>query len=127
MRSSYSGSVIGPKMSTWTLPRMFIPAPWITRILGMCSSVVGDRDLFRYRFASLGQPPTKNPGTLSRARGFRLAYGVAVTFVRVRKRHTIIGANSFHGPVRDGKAWFQAAVAATWSGCARCQTGTWRK
>ena len=26
--------------------------------------------------------------------------------------HTIIGANSFHGPVRDGKAWVQAAVAA---------------
>ena len=26
--------------------------------------------------------------------------------------HTIIGANPFHGPVRDGKAWFQAAVAA---------------
>jgi hypothetical protein len=26
--------------------------------------------------------------------------------------HTIIGANSFHGPVRDGKAWFQAAIAA---------------
>src|SRR6266850_7852728 len=33
MRSSYSGSVIGPKTSTCTLPRMFMPAPWITRIL----------------------------------------------------------------------------------------------
>jgi hypothetical protein len=39
-------------------------------------------------------------------------YGLAVTYFRVRKRHTIIGANPFHGPVRDGKAWFQAAVAA---------------
>src|ERR1051325_8851446 len=39
MRSSYSGSVIGPKTSTWTLPRMFMPAPWITRTLGIVPSV----------------------------------------------------------------------------------------
>src|SRR3982074_218322 len=39
MRSSYSGSVIGPKMSTCTLPRMFMPAPWITRTLGIVLSV----------------------------------------------------------------------------------------
>src|SRR5438093_1105817 len=39
MRSSYSGSVIGPKMSTCTLPRMFMPAPWITRTLGIALSV----------------------------------------------------------------------------------------
>jgi hypothetical protein len=67
------------------------------------------------RFGLDGQaviPPTKNPGTLS-SPGFFVEYGVAVTYFRVRKRHTIIGANSFHGPVRDGKAWFQAAVAAT--------------
>jgi hypothetical protein len=25
--------------------------------------------------------------------------------------HTIIGASPFHGPVRDGKAWFQRAIA----------------
>ena len=37
--------------------------------------------------------------------------GVAVTYFRVRM-HTIIGANPFHGPVRDGKAWVQAAMAA---------------
>src|SRR5262245_42272188 len=52
MRSSYSGSVMGPKMSSWTLPRMFIPAPWTTRILGMCSSVVemaGPRPRYRNR------------------------------------------------------------------------------
>jgi hypothetical protein len=52
----------------------------------------------------------KKPGPLSRP-GFSFEDGVAVTYFRVRKRHTIIGANSFHGPVRDGKAWFQAAVA----------------
>src|SRR5215831_3018217 len=39
MRSSYSGSVIGPKMSSCTLPRMFMPAPWITRTLGIVPSV----------------------------------------------------------------------------------------
>src|SRR5262245_17453402 len=39
MRSSYSGSVIGPKMSTCTLPRMFMPAPWTTRTLGIVPSV----------------------------------------------------------------------------------------
>src|SRR5215467_12744098 len=39
MRSSYSGSVIGPKMSTCTLPRMFMPAPWITRTLGIALSL----------------------------------------------------------------------------------------
>src|SRR5262244_2900610 len=39
MRSSYSGSVIGPKMSTCTLPRMFMPAPWITSTLGIGLSV----------------------------------------------------------------------------------------
>ena len=44
--------------------------------------------------------------------GLAVADGLAVTYFRVRKRHTIIGANPFHGPVRDGKAWFQAAVAA---------------
>src|SRR5712692_5837025 len=39
MRSSYSGSVIGPKMSTCALPRIFMPAPWITRTLGIVLSV----------------------------------------------------------------------------------------
>ena len=29
------GRVIGPKISVWTLPRMFIPAPWITRTFAM--------------------------------------------------------------------------------------------
>ena len=30
--------------------------------------------------------------------------------------HTIIGAESFHGPVRDGKAWVQLAMAARLKG-----------
>ena len=42
---------------------------------------------------------------------FSSVYGLAVTYFRVRM-HTIIGANPFHGPVRDGKEWFQVAIAA---------------
>src|SRR5262245_35711595 len=218
MRSSYSGSVMGPKMSSWTLPRMFMPAPWITRILGILflqgmsyPSIRTRRERFdqcaglrlgqlaggglwrqlredaidrrrvvaapeavdripvllrvdlpiielrrvvekgrvheqpaelraadRARIALLGDAvgpgvearigfqrvggargagdsgneqaadgahQQKTPA-LSRVRGFRLVYGVAVTYFRMRM-HTIIGANSFHSPVRDGKAWFQ--------------------
>ena len=52
----------------------------------------------------------KKPDPL-RDRAFSV-YGVAVTYFRMRM-HTIIGANPFHGPVRDGKAWFQVAIAAT--------------
>src|SRR5215813_1347487 len=52
MRSSYSGSVIGPKMSTCTLPRMFMPAPWITRTLGIALSVRIEWWVFYPRFAT---------------------------------------------------------------------------
>jgi hypothetical protein len=54
-------------------------------------------------------PKQKSPAPLA---GSGLGFGVAVTYFRVRM-HTIIGANPFHGPVRDGKAWFQVAIAAT--------------
>ncbi len=57
------------------------------------------------------------PSTNEKARplaGSGFGYGVAVTYFRVRM-HTIIGANPFHGPVRDGKEWFQVAIAATWT------------
>ena len=36
---------------------------------------------------------------------------LAVTYFRIRM-HTIIGATSFHGPVRDGKGWVQSAMTA---------------
>ena len=36
---------------------------------------------------------------------------LAVTYFRVRM-HTIIGAEAFHGPVRDGKGWGHLAIAA---------------
>jgi hypothetical protein len=64
------------------------------------------------RMQADGMNEQKSP-VLLRGRAFLFEDGVAVTYFRMRKRHTIIGANSFHGPVRDGKAWFQAAVAAT--------------
>jgi hypothetical protein len=31
--------------------------------------------------------------------------------------HTIIGVPPFHGPVRDGKAWFQRAMVVRRSSC----------
>ena len=34
-----------------------------------------------------------------------------MTYFRMRM-HTIIGATSFHGPVRDGKGWIQSAMTA---------------
>jgi hypothetical protein len=64
-----------------------------------------------YEVGSPAARAIKKPG-LFRGRAFSFEDGLAVTYFRVRKRHTIIGANSFHGPVRDGKAWFQAAIAA---------------
>ena len=41
---------------------------------------------------------------------------LAVTYFHMRK-HTIIGATSFHGSVRNGKRWVQIAMAAkrNWS------------
>jgi len=65
---------------------------------------------------------------------------LAVTYFHTGCR-TIIGAVSFHGPVRDGKGWFQDAMAARqrrWragseDGCARgrdsegaVKGGVWR-
>ena len=51
----------------------------------------------------------RNEKARPRWRGRASWFGVAVTYFRVRM-HTIIGANPFHGPVRDGKVWFQSAV-----------------
>ncbi|MNC91438.1 hypothetical protein D3C83_77040 [compost metagenome] len=43
---SYSGSFMGPKTSICAFPRMFIPAPWMTRTFGMTgvSRMVDDPD-----------------------------------------------------------------------------------
>lgn len=48
-------------------------------------------------------PDTSVPGALKGC--------LAVTYFHMGI-HTIIGAGSFHGPVRDGKAWDQPAMAA---------------
>lgn len=37
---------------------------------------------------------------------------LAVTYFHGGRPPTIIGADAFHGPVRDGKAWFRIAMAA---------------
>jgi hypothetical protein len=39
---------------------------------------------------------------------------------------TIIGAKSFHGPVRDGKGWFQLAMVVRRKGSARLGAGIHR-
>src|SRR5262245_13116940 len=62
MRSSYSGSVIGPKMSRETLPRMFMPAPWITRTLGIALSVESEWSVFYLtRSDQSGRAPRLGP------------------------------------------------------------------
>ncbi len=40
--------------------------------------------------------------------GFFIGAWQLPTFTRVIR--TIIGVESFHGPVRDGKGWFQLAI-----------------
>ena len=47
---------------------------------------------------------------------------LAVTYFRERKL-TIIGAQLFHGPVREGKGWVQQAIAAKRNLCA-CRGAT---
>ena len=64
------------------------------------------------RLAETATAKNKKPRHSLEPGVFCVKSGLAVTYFRVRKRHTIIGANPFHGPVRDGKVWFQAAVAA---------------
>src|ERR1700722_19419879 len=56
MRSSYSVRVILPKISVWTLPRMFMPAPWMIRTFGMLVSF-SNASRTRYRAA---QPPARS-------------------------------------------------------------------
>ena len=41
--------------------------------------------------------------------GFVVFWDLTMTYFRIRT-HTIIGAKSFHGPVRDGKVWDQLAM-----------------
>src|SRR4029450_7695394 len=72
MRSSYSGSVIGPKMSTCTLPRIFMPAPWITRTLVIVLSV-------RTGLAFLWRPAIRlGAGTTHQQRAFTVAQAVGL-------------------------------------------------
>src|SRR5512139_278396 len=49
--SSYCGSFIGPKTSSCALPRMFMPAPWITSIALIALSLLrfDARDLHHAR------------------------------------------------------------------------------
>ena len=51
------------------------------------------------------------PSVRIRQEGNVVEGSLAVTYFRTRMC-TIIGATSFHGPVRDGKGWVQSAMAA---------------
>ena len=64
-------------------------------------------------FKKNGCPKAKSPDQIT-GRGFFAYY--LLTSLTITYFHTgcstIIGAKSFHGPVRDGKAWDQLAMAA---------------
>jgi hypothetical protein len=47
--TSYPGKVRVPKTSVCTLPRMFIPAPWMTRIVMLVVSRVLEAVAYRLR------------------------------------------------------------------------------
>ena len=72
------------------------------------------REAYGYIFTtSRTAPPAPvlqmpNPLSLNKRRGFD---GVSLTMTYFHAREcTIIGAVSFHCPVRDGKEWFQDAM-----------------
>ena len=58
-------------------------------------------------------------GALSKARGNvprARIWSLAVTYFRMGKPHTIIGAEQFHFRVRNGIGWFPLAIAARQTG-----------
>src|SRR4051812_31347498 len=69
MRSSYCGRVIGPKTSVCTLPRMFMPQPWITSTFMSVPESVLDAQ----------QPGRRRP-----------QYGDALVVAQAGRRHHVI-------------------------------------
>jgi hypothetical protein len=64
---------------------------------------------------------TKTPRVLSSG---RICVRGCLTMSYFHERMlTIIGAESFHGPVRDGKGWFQLAMVVRHDLSARCPGG----
>ena len=55
----------------------------------------------------------------TRCRGVLHNKSLAMTYFHTGIR-TIIGAELFHGPVRDGKGWFQLAMVTRHEGLRRC-------
>src|SRR5215831_7691614 len=85
MHSSYSGSVIGPKMSTCTLPRMFMPAPWTTRTLGIALSL---QKRLQDRRGRAGHPAHRYGGLWVRGGGSVKGIAGAVSRKAIRSRHS---------------------------------------
>ena len=57
--------------------------------------------------------------------GFWFGKGLGDDLLSHGYDRTIIGATSFHGPVRDGKGWFQRAMVAKNSGVVRSGILPW--
>src|SRR6476661_6263484 len=74
MRSSYCGRVIGPKTSVCTLPRMFMPQPWITSTFISVPESVLDT-----------QQPCRR----------RAQYGDPLVVAQARRRHQVIHGFGF--------------------------------
>jgi hypothetical protein len=56
-----------------------------------------------------GSGSTKTRSPDSREPGLFACYSLTITYFHTGCS-TIIGVESFHGPVRDGKGWFQLAM-----------------
>ena len=57
----------------------------------------------------ISQPPKNKTPSLLRELGVLRCKSLTMTYFHTGTR-TIIGANSFHCPARDGKEWYQIAM-----------------
>ena len=72
------------------------------------SSVYNRRNIFRSKRQYICVPPKQKPPAPVGVGGF-LNNSLTMTYFHTGCS-TIIGAKSFHGPVRDGKGWYQLAM-----------------
>src|SRR5205085_5587049 len=108
IRSSYCGRVIGPKISVCTLPRMFMPAPWMTRIRGIGVLLLwnGLREV-RGGHEAL----TRRSRCHELERQFEARRLVACNIVQLVHDDIIAGRGAAHVQLQDDKKFHVAAVA----------------
>ena len=81
-----------------------LPGAAITTILPPPALAIDSSNPERIKdLAQSKNPPARGTG------GFLGITSLTITYFHMRM-HTIIGAKSFHGPVRDGKGWYQLAM-----------------